>query len=256
MCHGVDSMPAVPRDESAAVTCERTSLLASDGASLAAVAARPRRASGAGVVILPDNRGLSGFYGALAERQAERGHTALAIDYYGRTAGVTERGADFPFMEHLTRLTRPGLEADVAAAVGYLRSEAGGSCRSVFALGFCFGGRQAFLAATLGHGMAGVVGFYGFYGFPGVIFGSPGPTQRAADIASPVLAIWGGGDEGMPAAEVLAFSDALAAAGVAYESVTYPAAPHSFFDVLEPKFAEASADAWRRTQDFIARHAA
>jgi len=156
-------------------------------------------------------------------------------------------------MEHLIRLTRPGLEADVAAAVGYLRSEAGGSCHSVFALGFCFGGRQAFLAATLGHGLAGVVGFYGF---PGVIFGSPGPTQRAADIASPVLAIWGGGDEGMPAAEVLAFTEALSAAGVEHESVTYPGAPHSFFDVLQPEFAEASAEAWRRTQDFIVRHAA
>ncbi len=253
MCHGVDSLPAIPRDTSSAATCERTSLLAADGARFAAVAARPQRGSGAGVVILPDNRGLRPFYGALAERQAERGHAALAIDYYGRTAGLEERGADFPVMEHLTRLTRPGLEADVAAAVGYLRSEAGGSCRSVFALGFCFGGRQAFLAATLGHGLAGVVGFYGF---PGVIFGSPGPTQRAADIASPVLAIWGGGDEGMPAAEVLAFTEALSAAGVEHESVTYPGAPHSFFDVQQPEFAEASADAWRRTQDFIVRHAA
>ena len=179
MCHSVDSLPAIPRDTSAVVTCERISLLAADGARFAAVAARPQRGSGAGVVILPDNRGLSPFYGELGERQAQRGHAALAIDYYGRTAGLEERAADFPFMEHLIRLTRPGLEADVAAAVGYLRSEAGGSCGSVFALGFCFGGRQAFLAATLGHGLAGVVGFYGF---PGVIFGSPGPTQRAADI--------------------------------------------------------------------------
>jgi carboxymethylenebutenolidase len=253
MCHGVDSLPAVPNDAGAAVTCERTALLAADGARLAAVAARPKRGSGAGVVILPDNRGLGPFYGALAERQAERGHAALAIDYYGRTAGLEERGADFPFMEHLMRLKRPGLEADLAAAVGYLRSDMGGACRSVFALGFCFGGRQAFLAGTLGHGLAGVVGFYGF---PGVIFGSPGPTQRAADIGSPVLAIWGGGDEDMPAAEVAAFADALAVAGVEHEFVTYRGAPHSFFDVLQPEFAEASADAWGRTQDFIARHAA
>ena len=60
----------------------------------------------------------------------------------------------------------------------------------------------------------------------------------------------------MPAAEVLAFSEALAAAGVEYESLTYPGAPHSFFDVLQPEFAEASADAWHRAQDFIVRHAA
>ena len=251
MCHEPNSLPAVPHDPTIAVTRESLTLTAADGAQFAAFAARPPRHSGVGVVIFPDNRGLSPFYQELAARLAEQGHVAVAIDYFGRTAGISERGPGFPFMEHLRRLTRAALQADLAAAVAYLHSPAGGSCRAVVGLGFCFGGRQAFMAATYGHELAGVIGFYGF---PGMLFGSPGPTQLAAAIASPVLAIWGGADEGMPPNEVAAFAGALAAGGVEHEMITYPGAPHSFFDMRQEEFAAAAADAWGRVRDFIERH--
>ena len=46
-------------------------------------------------MILPDVRGLYRFYVELAERFAAAGHPAIAIDYFGRTAGDEERGEDF-----------------------------------------------------------------------------------------------------------------------------------------------------------------
>jgi carboxymethylenebutenolidase len=201
--------------------------------------------------VLPDNRGLSTFYGCMAEALAEASVEACAIDYFGRTAGRDLPRSDFQPMEHLMRVTRRGLEADFAAAVDHLRSNRGGACTNVFALGFCFGGRQAFLSATLGHNLAGVIGFYGF---PGTIFGAPGPTQRAPDIRSPVLAIWGGADEGIAPSEVSAFDEALAENGIGREMVTYPGAPHSFFDIHQTEFQDASADAWARTLRFISEH--
>ena len=45
------------------------------------------------------------------------------------------------------------------------------------------------------------------------------------------------------------------AGGVEHEMITYPGAPHSFFDVRQEDFAGASADAWRRVGDFIERYA-
>ncbi|HVA92145.1 MAG TPA: dienelactone hydrolase family protein [Chloroflexota bacterium] len=251
MCHEPNSLPAVPHDPNVAVIRESLTLTAADGAPFAGFAARSPRRSGVGVLVFPDIRGLSPFYHELAARLAEHGHVAAAIDYFGRTAGIGERGADFPFMEHVTHLTRAGLQADLAAAVAYLRSPAGGSCRAVVGLGFCFGGRQAFLSATYGHGLAGVIGFYGF---PGPVRNAPGPTQLAAAIASPVLALWGGADEGIPPAEVAALAAALTAAGVEHEMVTYPGAPHGFFETRQEDFAGASADAWGRVLDFIERH--
>lgn len=251
MCHEPTAHPAIPHDPDAAIPCERLTLFASDAAEFAALVARPRQPGDAGVIVLPDIRGLSSFYGEVASRLAEQGYTAAAIDFFGRTSGIEEREADFPYMEHAARLTRPELEADLAATVGYLRSAAGGPCRTLFTLGFCFGGRQSFLAATLGHNLAGAIGFYGY---PSAIRGAPGPTQRAGDIASPVLAIWGGADEGMPPDDVAAFDAALEAAGVVHEMITYPGAPHAFFELAQAEFAAASADAWRRTLEFMRRY--
>jgi carboxymethylenebutenolidase len=54
---------------------------------------------------------------------------------------------------------------------------------------------------------------------------------------------------------VAAFDEALTAAGVEHELVTYDGAPHSFFDRSQEDFAEASADAWERVLAFLARHA-
>ena len=70
-------------------------------------------------------------------------------------------------------------------------------------------------------------------------------------MTGPVLAIFGGADKGIPADAVETFRDALAATGVPHEVVTYPAAPHSFFDRKAEDFADASADTWERVLAFI-----
>jgi carboxymethylenebutenolidase len=250
MCFDRDSLPPIPPLKGAAVSHDDLVLEARDGNRFAAFAATPEIPSGAGIVILPDVRGLYRFYEELALRFAERGHTAIAFDYFGRTAGVEKRGDDFEYMPHVQQTTGEGIQADTAAAAAWLR-EAG--CSSVFTVGFCFGGRNSWLAAADGHGLAGAIGFYGRPG-PGRD-GSPGPAARAGELAAPILALMGGADEGIPVEDVRAFEAALEAADVEHEVVIYDGAPHSFFDRKFEEFAEASADAWSRTLAFVEQHA-
>ena len=144
------------------------------------------------------------------------------------------------------------MQQDVAAAVAWLRSPDGDSCSAVFTVGFCFGGRHSWLAAASGHGLSGAIGFYGG---PGPFAdGSPGPTQRAHAFAAPILGLMGGADEAITAEDVASFDEALEAAGVEHELVTYPGAPHSFFDRKQEQFADASEDAWGRVLEFIESH--
>jgi len=117
------------------------------------------------------------------------------------------------------------------------------------------GGRLAFLSATLGLGLAGVLGFYGWPTGPHRN-GSPAPAEVAGEIASPVLAIWGGADRGITPDIVETFEAALRVAGVEHRSITYPGAPHSFFDRTAEEHAEASAAAWKEALDFIRGHTA
>jgi carboxymethylenebutenolidase len=84
--------------------------------------------------------------------------------------------------------------------------------------------------------------------------GSVGPTQRAPEIACPILALQAGADENITAEENAAFDAALTAAGVEHEVVTYPGAPHSFFDRKHEEFAADSEDAWNRVLTFLERY--
>jgi carboxymethylenebutenolidase len=245
MCFDLDSAPPVPVIAGASVSHDDLILEAADGNRFAAFAALPDEPSGRGIVVLPDVRGLYRFYEELALRFAERGFPAVAFDYFGRTAGVAKRDDDFAYMDQVALTTPEGIQADVGAAVGYLR-DAGAT--SIFTVGFCFGGRNSWLSAAGGHGLAGAVGFYGM---PAERNGLPGPTQRAAEISAPILALQAGDDQNITAEHNADFDAALTAAGVEHEVVTYPDAPHSFFDRKFEEYAAASDDAWARTIAFI-----
>jgi carboxymethylenebutenolidase len=251
VCFDRDSLPPIPAISGAAVSHDDLVLEARDGNRLAAFAATPDDPGRTGIVILPDIRGLYRFYEELALRLAERGHAAVAIDYFGRTAGVAKRDDGFEWQPHVQQTTADGVQADVAAGVARLR-DAGHD--AIFTVGFCFGGRHSWLAAAGGHGLAGAIGFYGRPG-PGQD-GSPGPAQRAAELEAPVLGLMGGADEGIPVEQVTAFEQALAGAGVEHELVVYDGAPHSFFDRKQEQFADASADAWSRVLAFVEQHSA
>ena len=249
MCFDADSAPPIPPLAGAAVSHEDVVLESADGNRFAAFAAVPETPARVGIVILPDVRGLYRFYEELALRFAERGYAAVAIDYFGRTAGVDKRADDFEYMPHVEQTTQGGVQADTAAAAKHLR-EAG--CASVFTVGFCFGGRNSWLAAASGHSLAGAVGFYGRPGEGRD--GSPGPIQRASEMAAPILGLMGGDDPGIPQEDVDAWDAALDETGVEHEIVVYPGAPHSFFDRKYEEFADASEDAWNRTLAFLERH--
>jgi carboxymethylenebutenolidase len=250
MCFDLDSSPPIRAISGAAVSHDDLVLEAADGNRFAAFAATPDEPGAAGVVILPDVRGLYRFYEELALRFAEHGHAAVAIDYFGRTAGAEKRENDWEFMPHVEQTTHAGLQADVAAAVAHLRNA---GYHAIFTVGFCYGGRNSWLAATAGHGLAGAIGFYG-RPKDGRPSDSPSPIAVADRLDAPILALMGGDDAGIPVADVEDFDEALDAAGVEHEVVIYPGAPHSFFDRKQEEFADASADAWNRTLAFIARN--
>lgn len=253
MCFDADSHPPIEPVAGAATDHHRTTLTASDGNEFAIYEAFAGDGDGGatGVVILPDVRGLYRFYEELAVRLAEAGHDAIAIDYFGRTAGIGDRSDQFPYQEHVPQVTHEGMTADVAAAVARLR-EANPE-RRIFTLGFCFGGSSAWQQAAYGHRLAGAIGFYGRPDGQRPQ-GARTPIDLAPEMASPILALMGGADPGIPAETVAVFDQALTTAGVEHEVVTYEGAPHSFFDRKYDEFADQSADAWTRVLEFIRLH--
>ena len=224
---------------------QRTTLTAADGATFAAYDVAAPQPTGTGFVILPDVRGLFGFYERLSDAVASAGFDTVAIDYFGRTLGTERRDPDWDPWPYVEQLDTGQVCDDVAAAVSQLRSEH--NVERVVTVGFCMGGALSFRQGYAGHGLDGVIGFYGA---PGKWRDVPPAIDKAADYECPVLGLFGGADEAIPIADVEAFDAALESAGVEHEMHVYPGAPHSFFDRRFDDFGAECKDAWRRMLAF------
>lgn len=254
MCFAFDARPPdLPADLglpplAGGAGAELLELESADGTRFSAALAHAPEGGELGVVVLPDVRGLYRFYAELAERFAQARHHAIAFDYFGRTAGTGERGEDFDYMPHVRRARVDQVQADALAAAAALRERTG--VTRVAAVGFCFGGTLAFLAATDEQlALDRVVGFYGSLEVGER--GWPVPADEAPRMGCPVLGLFGGADENIRPEHVERFDRALGDAGVRHELVTYPGAPHSFFDRRFDDYAEECADAWRRVLTFL-----
>jgi carboxymethylenebutenolidase len=250
MCHDTDARPPLPPIRGGAVDAREVELTSADGTRFAAHAAVAEHPGGPGIVILPDVRGLHPFYEDLANRLAEAGVHALALDLYARTAGPGRRGADFEYMPHVDRTEHTTITADVRAGADAIRTAAFGGAERVYTMGFCFGGRASFAQAAGGHGLAGVIGFYGSVAGPGRA-GIPAPTDLVPSFECPVLGLFGGTDEGIPAHSIGDFGEALTKAGIKHRLISYAGAPHSFFDRTAAEHADAANDAWRQVLEFV-----
>ncbi len=244
MCYDDQARPPLPPIRGAAADHGDLTLTAADGNRLMAYGARASKPGGAGMVVLPDVRGLHEFYKELAQRFAEAGIDAVAIDYYGRTAGTGSRDESFEWRPYLEKTTFEEVAADVAAGVAYLRGPEGGAVRSVFTVGFCYGGAQSWRQSAAQPGLNGAVGFYGV-------------PQRVRDVIpqmkAPLLLLIAGADH-TPQEEFQLFREELTEARVPHEAHVYEGAPHSFFDRTYTDWKDACTDAWKRILDFVSKH--
>ncbi len=250
MCFDHDSRPPIRPIAGGALDSRDMTLTAADGNTLSAFEAKAAAPTGAGIVILPDVRGLHGYYVELALRFAENGIDAVAIDWFGRTAGLGRRDDGFDYMPHVNALTWDGISADIAAGAAHTRTLGPDRSASLFTIGFCLGGRVTFLSASLGLGLAGAIGFYGSPVGAGR-GGSPAPVDVADRIEAPILGLFGGTDASIPPEAIAAFDEALERVGVEHRLVTYPNAPHSFFDRKAAEFAQESGQAWSEVLAFV-----
>jgi len=260
MCFDFQALPPLPpltnlpplfaQSNGGTSTGEHIELVSADGTHFTAYQTTPTQPNGAAIVVMPDVRGLFRFYEELADRFADVGVAAIAIDYFGRTAGVGTRSAEFEFMPHVMQTKPEQVAQDVAAAVTQLRQTS--QTRAIFTVGFCFGGQQSLFQAAQPHGLSGVVGFYG----PPAAnrFGGPTPLELSTQFTCPVLGLYGGADQGIPVADVEKFDAALTAANIDHEIKIYDGAPHSFFDRTAETYQQESADAWQRMLAFIDRY--
>lgn len=237
MCFGDDALPPHPPARGEVAATGDLVLTSADGTRFAAFTATPAAPSTVGIVMLPDVRGLHGFFKALTGHWAEAGFHAVTMDWFGRTAGLDERDDSFDWKAHTAELVPERVDEDVRACIAHLREQ---GASSIFTVGFCLGGAMSWRQSATNPDLAGCMGFYGM------------PSRVAEvlpDMRVPLLVLAAGQDF-TPVEDVEAMA---AAAPVEAEVHVYPDAPHSFFDRGFAEHREACEDAWRRMLGFIDR---
>ncbi|GAB4109921.1 MAG: dienelactone hydrolase family protein [Roseiflexaceae bacterium] len=252
MCYDDQAQPPIPPGGGGAIRSEELELTAADGNRFMAYVSLPEQAGKARMIVLPDIRGLHDFYKQLADRFAEIGIPAIAIDYFGRTAGISSRAEGFDFWPHVQQMTRPGILADIKAAREALDQHAGDG--SVFMVGFCMGGMLSYISGMQDDlNLSGLIAFYA--GLSRAFGGGQSLLESGNLVRTPSIGLFGGADQGIPVEQVEQFRGLLAQSGGEHRIKIYDGAPHSFFDRRYEEFAEASADAWNELLGFIRERA-
>ena len=218
--------------------------LKSPAGEVAGYLAKPKRAAGPGVLVLPAWWGLNDFFKRFCDRLATKGFVAFALDYYhGATASTREEAMKLQseFEERNTAVLR----ADVLKSFQGLQLLSNLRGKPLGIVGFSMGVYWGlWLAQERPREVAAVVMFYGNGE------GNLGKSQTA------FLGHFAENDEWVPANSVRQLESSLRANGHDVAMHVYPGTTHWFFEADRPDAYKANAAdlAWERTAQFLAAH--
>lgn len=211
------------------------------------------------IIVIHEIFGVHEHIADVCRRFAKRGYLAIAPDLYSRQGDPSAyKSMEQLNSELVSKVPDASVMKDLAAAVKWA-SEHGGDLDKLGAVGFCWGGRQAWLFAEHEPRLKAVVAFYGR------VEGQPSatapfnPVDRVTDLHAPVLGLYGGQDTSIPQDTLDRMKKSIADKGpeVARGSqiVVYPDAGHAFFADYRPSYRKADAeDGWRRTLQWFEAH--
>jgi carboxymethylenebutenolidase len=198
--------------------------------------AKPASGKGPAVVVIQEWWGLVPHIKEVTERFADEGFVAFAPDlYHGKTTNSPNEAGRLLMELDVERAGR-----EISGAGAYLLQRPECASKKFGVVGFCMGGALAQYVATSNPNVGAAVSFYG--GFKKV------PLDWK-HLAAPLLLVYGGKDQGVPAADAKPLEEKLRAMGKDVETVVYPGADHAFFNDSRANVydAKASVDAWKRT---------
>ena len=145
--------------------------------------------------------------------------------------------------------------ADLDATLAHLESKGFTSDR-IGVIGFCFGGRVAFLLAAKRKIGAAATLYGGGISVASTFLPFPALTDSIASMQTPWLGMYGEADMGVPQEEVDLLEQAMATgASVDYKMIRYPDAGHAFHNDTLPSYNEKAAKAaWSEALDWLSAH--
>jgi carboxymethylenebutenolidase len=193
-----------------------------------------------GIIVIHEYWGLNDWIKQNAQKLADQGYVALAVDLYRGGVATTPGDAQ----ELMRALPKDRAVRDLEAAFSYLAARPDVDPTRIGSIGWCMGGGYSFQVAIHEPALAACVVNYGV------------PPTDPADIAAihaPILGNFGADDMGITPAAVHAFQQAALADHKSVDLKEYDGAGHAFENPNNTSGyrPEAAADAWNRIVAFL-----
>ena len=218
-----------------------------------------------GVVVAQHAGGVDTFIRSICDRLAEAGYIAAAPDMYHRQDGMTfEELAAIPqgdptrfekMMAKAGRMTDDEIITDVNATLAHIRALPQRGASRIGVIGFCGGGRVAYMMAGLQHEFAASAVFH-----PGGVSvprdGRMTAIEVTREIPGPMAGFFGLDDQNPSPAHVAEMDAEPNKYDKPHEFHSYEGTGHSFLDYTNPKaYREGPAkDAWQHLLKFFGQH--
>jgi carboxymethylenebutenolidase len=224
-----------------------------DGSPMGLYVAQPE---GAGpfpaIVVIQNKYGVREFTQEMTRRVAEAGYVGIAPQLYHRE-GEPKTPEETENLRHFRRDTN--VISDINATINFLRGCATVDASKLGIVGFCMGGRVAFLMAAASKTFKAAVDFYGGGVYSKWGNDRPAPSELAADVSCPIQGHFGELDKNPPPDEMRTLDAELRRLGKEHEFFFYPDAPHGFnsrgWKGYKP---DHDATSWTRTLEFFDKH--
>jgi carboxymethylenebutenolidase len=202
------------------------------------------------VVVIQHQGGVDQFVEEMTQRVAAAGYVGVAPVLYHRDGpDCTDDGPT-----RRARLRDVTVIKDVNATVDFLKGHSGVDSQRLGIVGFCMGGRVAYLMATVNPSFKAAAAYYG-----GNIMGAwgdgPTPFERSAEMHCPLIGLFGEEDTNPSPADMRKFDAELTRLGKVHEFYSYPGANHAFMNPHGNRYhAAADRDSWPKTLAFFEKH--
>ena len=204
------------------------------------------------IVVIMHAGGVDTFVQTMVARLVDAGYFVAASDLYHR---LDPRQGDM--LDKLKLLRDPEVTLDVNATVDYLRGHPLVDTARLGIIGFCMGGRVAYLMAELNPHFRAAVAYYG--GNILIPWGNgPSPFSLSSELHCPLLFHFGTDDTNPSPDDMAKLDKELTRLGKAHEFYTYAGAGHAFLNFNNPQRyrEDATKVSWPRTLDFFKRQLA
>jgi carboxymethylenebutenolidase len=203
-----------------------------------------------GILVAQHGAGVDGFVQDAVNRLFRQGYIAAAPEFYHRQPPDIKEN-----MARIGMLRDDEIVADMNATIAHMKTLRDPAVGPIGIVGFCMGGRVAYLMAAANAEIKACTVFYGgnimkAWGAP------PTPFERTKDIACPVIGFFGIEDTNPSPDDVAKISAELTRHGKAHEFHSYNGAGHAFQNFLDPaRYRERPArGTWSEMLAFFAQH--